>query len=491
MKRHGFPGLVMAGLLVLLAGCASVPRERGTREIDEIIAARGVPAPAWPGAPVSTEIGARVAELLRQPLTVERAVEIAFVRNPHIRAAYAELGIAQADVLEASRPGNPTLGYVDLRPQDGGRSQITRSVSLEFADLLFLPARARLARSDFERVRHSVGAALVDLEARVETAWFEYVSAQQVAEMRAAVARTAAAAGELAQRLRDAGNISPRDLTLELAAAGEARVAAARASADAIRARSVLAELLGVSTRETWRTTGRLPAPMPAGDLPAGLVEQALAARLDVAAARREVDVLESGLGLTRRWRWLGVIEVGYERESETGGARLRGPSLAIQLPIFNQNQSAVLRAQAQLEAARARLSVLEFTARDEVIAGIDRLATAHEIAEAYRTALVPQREAVVARTLEEFNFMLVGAFELLQAKREGYDAYQEYLEAVRDYWLTRTELRRAAGGRLPGDEELPQSTIGVEDVLAPTEQSGETDHSRMDHSGRNEGETP
>jgi len=42
--------------------------------------------------------------------------------------------------------------------------------------------------------------------------------------------------------------------------------------------------------------------------------------------------------------------------------------------------------------------------------------------------------------------------FELIQAKRQEYDAYQSYLEAIRDYWLARTDLMRAVGARLPSE---------------------------------------
>ena len=42
---------------------------------------------------------------------------------------------------------------------------------------------------------------------------------------------------------------------------------------------------------------------------------------------------------------------------------------------------------------------------------------------------------------------MLVGVFELLQARRSQLDAYQAYVEAVRDYWLAQTDLRRSVGG--------------------------------------------
>ena len=49
---------------------------------------------------------------------------------------------------------------------------------------------------------------------------------------------------------------------------------------------------------------------------------------------------------------------------------------------------------------------------------------------------------------------MLVGVFELLQARRAQLDASQAYLEAVRDYWIARSELKRAVGGKLPDESE-------------------------------------
>ena len=47
---------------------------------------------------------------------------------------------------------------------------------------------------------------------------------------------------------------------------------------------------------------------------------------------------------------------------------------------------------------------------------------------------------------------MIIGVFGLIQAKRQEYDAYQSYLEAIRDYWLARTDLMRAVGDRLPSE---------------------------------------
>jgi cobalt-zinc-cadmium efflux system outer membrane protein len=159
-------------------------------------------------------------------------------------------------------------------------------------------------------------------------------------------------------------------------------------------------------------------------------------------------------LRAARAWRWLGDFEVGYERETETDGARLKGPTLHLSLPLFSGNRGGVLRARSMLDGARARRAALELGVRNDLSLGLDRLATSRRIAEAYRHALVPQREAIYARTMEEVNFMLAGAFEALAARREQFAAYQEYLDATRDYWLAWLDLRRVSGGALAGPDD-------------------------------------
>jgi outer membrane protein, heavy metal efflux system len=457
--------LALAGAVLLTSGCVTVPRARGSGDINDLVTARGAPAATWPvgdGKHGAEPDAALIAAKIREPITAERAVEIAFMRSPAIRERYAELGISLADVIEASEISNPTIGYSSLRPEGGGASQITRSISMAFADLLFLPARVRLANANSEIARDRIASSLLQLQGDVESAWYEYVATLQSLRMREAALRAAEASAEYAKRLGDVGNLPPRALALELAAASEARIAAARAKADVSRTRAEFAALLGLSTRDTWQVVSSLPALPKQPEPQQSLVESALESRLDLLSTRREVEAFESGLRLARWWRWLGDFEIGYERESETDGARLRGPTFSLGIPLFG-NRAGVLRAEAELERARARLTQLELAARNDIALGLDRLATAREIAEAYRQALIPQREAVSARTLEEANFMLSGAFEALQAKREQYEAYEEYIDAVRDFWLARVQLRLAVGGKL-ADDGMPTETINLEE---------------------------
>jgi outer membrane protein, heavy metal efflux system len=205
---------------------------------------------------------------------------------------------------------------------------------------------------------------------------------------------------------------------------------------------------------DAWKIAALLAAPVSEEDDMDALFALAERSRLDLAAARKNVTLLADALGVTRRFRYLGAIEIGVDTERETDRSRLTGPTLSLELPLFNQGKGKVARSQAQLALAEAELRELEIAISNGVRRAAAEIAAARQRAEHYRTSLIPLREAIVARTQEQVNYMLVGQFELLLAKQQEYDAYQGYLEAVRDYWLARVELAREVGTRLPSSAQ-------------------------------------
>jgi cobalt-zinc-cadmium efflux system outer membrane protein len=62
---------------------------------------------------------------------------------------------------------------------------------------------------------------------------------------------------------------------------------------------------------------------------------------------------------------------------------------------------------------------------------------------------------------------MVVGVFQLLEAKRGEIDAGVDYVESLRDYWVARVDLERALGTELrapeatPSPEATPETTPG------------------------------
>ncbi|MGD2036283.1 MAG: TolC family protein, partial [Desulfobacterales bacterium] len=124
--------------------------------------------------------------------------------------------------------------------------------------------------------------------------------------------------------------------------------------------------------------------------------------------------------------------------------------SLAIELPIFNQRQADIARLEAQLRRSQKRLTAQAIEIRSEVRSLRNRLIMQRNLIEHYRRTVLPLREQIVGLTLKKYNYMLAGAFELLMAKKQEFEAYQKYLEALRDYWIIRADMQRSLGGRLP-----------------------------------------
>jgi len=467
--------LVFALLALGLGGCAGIPADWGRGDVAQLAGTRGRTLPQADDAAAFTR------EAMSQPLTADTAVQLALLNNPALRGEMARLGFAAADVYDAGRLANPVFSARRLSPDNiDANAQLTLGIAVNFVNLLFLPANQKLAKAQFEAAKLEVGSAAVDLAADVEAGWYQAVGAEQLAQMRETVATAARSSADLAQRFFDAGNISRRELAMEQAAASQSHLDALSARAAAVASHSALNRLMGLSAaQDTWSLDARLAAPLPQEDELDALLALAVDSRLDVTALQQQAQALASRYGLVRRTRLVGGIELGVEREKDFDGALHAGPSLSLELPLFNWGAGRVAAAQAALDRTEAELDALVLDRSNGVKLAHAKIASAKTRAEAYRSALIPQREAVVEQMQREVNYMLTGVFELLLAKQQEYDAYAGYLEAVRDYWTARTELARAVGRRLPSSEQPAAPMLDPADLTRP--KGGGMDHS--DHS--------
>ena len=101
---------------LFLASCATFSPDGGFETADRMAKERLGREAKWLRTP-SEESTAReqVKTLLAKPLTVDDAVEIALLNNRSLQAAYAELGIVEADLVQAGRIANPVFGYLNVR----------------------------------------------------------------------------------------------------------------------------------------------------------------------------------------------------------------------------------------------------------------------------------------------------------------------------------------------------------------------------------------
>ncbi|UPT75394.1 MAG: TolC family protein [Elusimicrobiota bacterium] len=145
-----------------------------------------------------------------------------------------------------------------------------------------------------------------------------------------------------------------------------------------------------------------------------------------------------------------GEISVGVDAEKEYGGEKGLGPSIEFSVPIFDQQRASSARIKAELRRSALTVAALENQVRLEVRLARSQVAAARKAVERYSAALVPLTRRVAAETLKQYNFMLLGVYDVLRTRREEFETQSEYIDALRDYWTAWAELERALGGKIP-----------------------------------------
>ncbi|MEO7851377.1 MAG: TolC family protein, partial [Rubrivivax sp.] len=232
MPRRGIASVL--GLL-LLGGCASFSSDGGFAPVQD--AARqhlGADAVQPRDDAEREQLDQRVAELLVQPLTAGSAVQIALLNNRGLRAAYQQLGIAEAELVQAGRLPNP--GFSFERKSAGGVLDIERQFSISVAHLIAMPLTLKLERRRFEATQRIVTQRMLELASDTRKAYYSALAAEESMGYVRQVLSAAEASADLARRMAQVGNWSRlrqareegfyADAALNLARAGQAQAAA-------------------------------------------------------------------------------------------------------------------------------------------------------------------------------------------------------------------------------------------------------------------------
>jgi cobalt-zinc-cadmium efflux system outer membrane protein len=389
--------------------------------------------------------------LLRKPLTIDSAVQIALFNNRSLQATVEEIGLSAADLIEAATIPNPkidlSIRFPD-KPPSG--TYIDYGAAIDFLSIIMIPLKKRVAKDQLEAADLRVSNEILELISQVKTAFYSLQASQQLLKRFRLIVDTSAASLDLAQRQHEAGNITDLGLVQQQASYSRSRLDVAATEAEIRRNREKLNRLLGLWGMDTdWRVSDELPE-VPSSDLPMrGLERLAISQRLDLQADYLQLTSQSKNLGLTKSFRLLGALDFGINSERETDSQTRTGPTFAIELPIFNQGQARIARGEAALRQAQDKFEALAVDVRSRIRELRDELTSKREIANFYEEELLPDQRRILNESLTNYNAMAIGNFELFTTKAEEARTEREYIEAVRDYWITRTELERAVGGNL------------------------------------------
>ena len=443
--------LAGCALLMLLSGCATFDHRAGFDEVSATVEARSGKRVVWNlDTALDVQAAQDVRALLQGPLTADEAVQVALLNNRELQATYAELGVAQADLVQAGLLDNPVFDGAAFFPLEGGPVSLELSAAMSFLDIFYLPLRKRMAKAQFEAAKLQVTGAVLDFAAKVQSAFYRHQADEQTLELLRTITHALSTALEAAQRLHAAGNITDLDLAREQATAEEAKLQLRAAEITTRESREQLNTWMGLWGEETtWHIEKRLP------DLPQeplsldGLEARALRASLDLASARQRMIIAGEALGVNRATALLSEAAVGGGAERDDGEWKV-GPLLELPIPLFDQGQGRTGRAAAELRRAQQDYYALGVRIRATGRTVSERMQGAEDRARYARDILLPLLERIVSETQLQYNAMQLGIFELLRVREQQIRAAMTYIETLRDYWLARTELGQLLSGRLP-----------------------------------------
>ena len=451
--------------MVLLAGCTTFSKDGGFDAVSSAAKARlGKDALIVKTDADRDAVANRTKEMLSKPLTMDDAVQVALLNNRGLQASYAELGLSEADLVQAGRLPNPSFAFSRTRASNGDLS-IGRTFSANVLSILTLPVAAHIERRRFEQTKLETADAMLEVAADARRAYINAVAAEQAANYAKQVQDSADAGAELASRMRQAGNFSKLDYAREQAFYAESVAQSAKAQQQAVAAREKLTRTMGLWGAETtYKLPDRLPdLPKERPDLK-DLEAFAMQNRLDIQAAKLKAQGVASSLGLTKATRFINALELGYLNNYETDKGHEHGYEISVEIPIFDWGSAKVARAQAIYMQSANRLAQTAIDARSEVRESYSAYVTSYDVAKHYRDEVVPLRKTISDELLLRYNGMLASVFELLADSREQMGAVNSYIDSLKDYWLAETDLQMAVGGHLPSpraarDTSTPETT--------------------------------
>jgi outer membrane protein TolC len=433
----------------VLSGCASFSKDGGLNDVKSLTQRHIKQEVVWPKTAAEQQFAeARVQELLQKELDVESAVQIALLSNKGLQASLFELGISEAEVVQAGRLPNPKFSMLYAR--HNGDYKIEQALTFNIFSLLTMPKMLEIERLNFENTKQKTALDVLKLAYQTRLAYFNAVAANEQVTYSAQVLESAEASAEMARRMVKAGNWNQLELAREQGFYADAKQDALAAKQKQSAAHEVLTRLLGISVNQL-AIQKRLPDLPKTITEPSQFQQEAFEQRLDLQAARLRVQALAKQLGLTKATSVINVLELGPARvlEGRRGDSYKKGVDISFELPLFDWGGAKVARAEATYMQGVNRAAYIASNAQSEIREAYSHYSTSYDIAKQYHDEIVPLRKKVLDEKLLRYNGMLISPFELFADARAQVASVKTYIEKLNEFWLADTELQMTRIGTL------------------------------------------
>jgi outer membrane protein TolC len=432
-----------------------------------------------------------------QVLTADEAVARALHHNRELVADLQFIGQADADLLQASLLQNPIVNFMIMFPDGGGRAMLRAGgIPIQpLQDLWLIPARKSTAQAALQEAVLRVADRAIEIDAKVRGVYVRLQYAQRAAALLTESAELADRSTELVEARQVAGQATQVAVNLARLRSRRLRADLVAAEAEYRALQRELLELMGsADAPDTWTVTPlhELESPLPAPPDELRLIAMGRQARLDLQAAEWSVAAARERTTLRKREGWPELaVGMTFERMqapaasgreplaaragnslvqsavSRATGSGMSAPMIApwrvtpndvtwttgpmfdLEVPIFDQNQGQIARAERELLEQVARYEAREQAVVSEIRRAWIRNRQAYQQVTFYRQSVLPEVERNLALAEESFVAGEAGLLEYLQAQDDWIETRRTILVYLRDGLESGVELDRAVGGRV------------------------------------------
>lgn len=453
-------GMAALALAAVLTGCVSLSPDGGmglvAASIDDDLKKQVVKLDS---EAIARQSQIRTRKLLKRRLSAGSAVQIALLNNRSLQVAFNDLGISEAQMVQASLPPDPTFSIARL---SGSLTlEIERQILVNLLALATLPKRQKIAAAKFKQAQLQAIEATLKLAADTRRAYYQAVSSRQTIRFLVSANTNARTVSRLFKKLGESGAVNKLDQAREHVFYAELAGQLGKARTEHAANREKLTRLMGLWSKKTrFRLPGRLPS-MPRRAKRRPFIErEAIKRNIAIAMAQAELETTIKSLGLTNATRFVNVLELKgtsiFDREKiidpATGAVeketkKFRALELEIRVPIFDFGQARKRLAEETYKRAVNRLIAKAVDVRSMAREAYTRYRGTYDLAAHYRRQVLPLRKIIADESQLRYNAMVIDIFPVLTEARQRIASNMTYISAQKDFWLAYAGMHAAIIG--------------------------------------------
>lgn len=434
--------------LFLISGCARVKITREFSDLKKTAHERTGIDISWQRHEKNQKkIQDEIKQQLATGISRDKAIGLALKNNADLQAAFEDLGIVKADLVQAGLYTNPHVESVFRFSRK--KTNIETNSAIQLADLWQVPIRKKVAKDALEITTFSILRSIIDTKAQAKMAYNACLYAHALLD---ATKEIAAKVKELRDRIyyrQLFGYTSDYDKYFADIMVGQWKLNVVEHQMAVNKAYIHLKRTLGIAiSSEPIYLTDQLSYE-PIALAPLSVLEIfTLDNRPEIIIARMRIRQAEHALSLEKA-NIFDDVSFGVSFERDFDNTKGVGPLFDISIPLFDPNQAQIARARFIIQKTRKELTVEKEVAQEEVQHSYIQLQALEEKVAVYKQDIIPASKQAIMYAEKYFNAMQLNMVVLLETQITLYEKKKALIGVYYDIEQTIAKLERTVGRKI------------------------------------------